>query len=341
MDKTLLIKYISGQTSEVESYEVLEWINASKENEKYFVQMMNLWISQNMPNDKASDKEVNEMMGLLKRDKSADNIEKRKKSTLFAWSGWGVAASLLIGVLIGMWLYGDREQIVEREYAAYDYAISKMMYTTKGVKGRVVLPDSSVVWLNSDSRLFYPESFTEEVRQIVLSGEAFFDITKDTLRPMIVRTSKAFKVEVLGTTFNLKSYENDNRAEVTLYTGAINLILDNPNGGTPEVRSMRPNQTITIGEPLTKSANEPKDPKVYSAWKDGKIIFDDTPMSEVVKVLNRWHGVEFEIKDKEMLEYKITARFNSESITQIMDLLRLTSYIDYDIKDKTVSIRKR
>ena len=79
----------------------------------------------------------------------------------------------------------------------------------------ITLPDSSRVWLNSDSRISYPDEFTGNKRVVSLSGEAYFEVTKDSLHPMVVLTNKDFTVEVLGTTFNIRSYENDATAETT------------------------------------------------------------------------------------------------------------------------------
>ena len=197
------------------------------------------------------------------------------------------------------------------------------------------------MWLNSDSKLFYPETFDGRNRDVALSGEGFFEVRRDSLRPMIVSTTRGFKLEVLGTTFNLKSYDNDDIAEATLYSGNVNLIMMDGNGDVKMRQILSPNQTVTIDRNMNSSLVKHGDQSILSAWKEGRIIFDNTPMSEVVKILNRWHGVEFEIRDPEILDDKMTARFNSESVVQTMDLFKLTSDIDYEIKDKTVIVKKR
>lgn len=340
MNKTLLIKYISGSSSSLESDKVLAWINESEENERYFIRLMNLWISQNMPDEKASDNEVKDIMRAVRIDKPGDKSNPNPNRRFIVWAA---AASVLFILSLGLWFITvkpmNNEEVIA--YAPYNYEVSKMAYVDKGVKGRVILPDSSVVWLNSDSRLYYPESFTGNTREVVLSGEGFFEVRHDAERPMIVSTNKDFRLEVLGTTFNLKSYDNDDTAEATLYAGLVNVILNNPNGA-PSVKMLQPNQTVVIEKNYIGYAKTPVEQNVQAAWKEGKIIFSNTPMSEVVKILNRWHGVDFVVKDKDILNYKITARFNAESIVQIMDLLRLTSFIDYEIENnKTVHIMKR
>ncbi len=333
MNKTIIIKYISGQATPQETEEVLKWVSENKENETFFLKLMNLWIAGNMPEEKADESEVRAMMDLIERK------EKKGVSKLVIYS---IAASFLLLISVGLWLMNpSKKSDFGTHYITYDAAISKMMYTDKGVKGCITLPDSSVVWLNSDSKLYYPEEFTGNVRHIFLSGEAFFEVKNIPEMPMIVGTHKGFSIEVLGTTFNLKSYENDDRAEATLYTGNINLILTNPQGKSQIVQSIKPNQTITINNALESTIFRSKEPENYSAWKEGKIIFHDTPMAEVIKILNRWHGVDFIIEDEEILDSKFTARFNTESIVQIMDLLRLTSYVNYRIDGKTIYISKR
>lgn len=335
MNKTLLIKYISGQADPHESAAVLAWVGENEENKKYFIRMQNLWISQNMPNEEASDSEVAGMMSMVRSGR-------RRHVSISKGGIWAIAACFLVLMVSGVyltWSYMKPEPPVA--YAPFDYGTHKILYTDKGVKGRVILPDSSVVWLNSDSRLHYPDQFEGKTREVALSGEAYFEVRHQPERPMIVNTNKGFKIEVLGTTFNLKSYDNDDRSEATLYSGSINLIMDGRDGGQPVTRMINPNETVVIDRKLTSSVKNLPDPTVNYAWKEGKIHFDGTPIPEVVKMLERWHGVDFEITDKDILDHKFTGNFESESIVQIMDLMRLTSFIDYEIAGKTVTLRKR
>ena len=336
MNKSLLLKYISGQTCKAESDFVEEWVNESERNKKYLAQMMNLWIFQNMPDEQASDQEVSDIWREIKKKESNKGYSIPKKTF------WAVAASLFILLTLGLgFLFRNNNSFVTPRYVSKNQQPNKYLYTEKGVKAKLTLPDSSIVWLNSDSKLYYPDEFKNDIREITLCGEAYFEVKHEPERPMIVNTNKGFKLEVLGTTFNLKSYDNDNQAQTTLYSGSINIIVDDVSGGQPTITKMQPNDVITIYENRTSKNIHLPDPTVCSAWKDGKIIFDNLPMDEAIKIMERWHGIEFEVKDPKILKQKITANFDSESIVRVMDLIRMTSFIDYKIDGKKVYLRKR
>lgn len=349
MRKITLIKYIKEELSECEQMDVLAWAGRDKANELYLARLQNLWISQNIAQERASVSEIAEIMHLLEEkddiggNPATYNIKK--------WVVWGAAASMLLFFSAGFYLLEVKNnasagQIAENSVEKYinykNLAPTKVLYTEKGVKAKLLLPDSSVVWLNSDTKIEYPDKFDSLVRNVTISGEAYFDVVKNPSRPMIVKTTKGFSVQVLGTQFNLKAYENDVKSQATLYSGKINLLRES--GNRIITTEVLPFQTITIN---TTDKNTPVKkilkpfPMDDAAWKEGKIIFDETPVEEVVKVLERWHGVSFVVENKDVLKYKITATFHSESIIQIMDLIQMTSLVNYNIVEKQVFLGKK
>jgi ferric-dicitrate binding protein FerR (iron transport regulator) len=158
---------------------------------------------------------------------------------------------------------------------------------------------------------------------------------------MLVSTTKGFSVRVTGTEFNIKAYQSDNSAQTTLYSGEIYLLRKNDNQFIST--KVEPNQTViinTAGSRINLTAVMKQSPLDDAAWKEGKMIFESTPMSEVITTLERWHGVDFVIKNKEVLNYRITATFNSESIVQIMDLICMTTPIRFEITNRKVVLDK-
>lgn len=221
---------------------------------------------------------------------------------------------------------------------AYQQDSSWIRYVVNpGVKGTIVLPDGSTVWVNSNSTISCPAQFDSIERVVFMSGEAYFKILSDKDWPMVVKTSKDINVRVIGTEFNMKSYDNDPSCKITLVKGIIELsqkgriIKINPNEEA-ELFDFEP-----LRHPIPKKVN-PTQVENTSAWKDGFLVFDNTPMSEVIKIMERWYGVSFEPVNKTISSYKFTARFKTESITQVLDLLSLSSNISYSIKDNRVSL---
>jgi len=353
MRKSIIIKYIKGELSDSQREDVLIWASKEKDNELYIARLKNLYISQNIPQEEASEEDVNKIFKAINRS-FPDNskIKNPKYFVLNKRVFWRVASIILLFIVSGYFmLYFNSESkrddasIAEISISTVkykNYLSTKILYTPKGVKAHLILPDSSQVWMNSDTRIEYPDTFNLSVRDVTISGEAYFKVVKNPGRPMIIKTTKGFSIEVLGTEFNIKAYDNESRSQTTLYSGEINLLREK----NKKVISTKiaPNQTVIINSESTEnnvSKVIKESPSDDYAWKEGKIIFDSTPVTEVIKTLERWHGVEFIVKDTDILNYKITATFNSESIVQIMDLIQLTSLIKYEVKNRKVILKKK
>ena len=343
MKKELLLRYIKGEATNKEEREILEWVGKSQENEKYFVLLNNLWLSQNMSDKKASKEELEAIVKLTTGKKVFGGRFRR-------YLPYAAAALIILSIGLNFLLFNGTlsprkksDEPVRMAYLPTEY--KHEIYTEKGVKARVILPDGSKVWLNSDSRMVYPDRFETDIREIEFSGEAYFDVVKDSLRPLVINTNKDFKVEVLGTKFNLKSYDNDAEARTTLYSGSVNIVSKVPGGKLKNdkevVTKLKPLESCIIRDKQNPIHIKPENPEKQTAWKDGRIIFESTPMLETIKILERWHGVEFEVKDKSVYTFDITARFKSESIVQIMEMIKYCALIDYSIDSNKVVLYRR
>ncbi len=341
MNKSLLLQYIKGQTTEDQDKMVLDWIAESADNERFFLRLNNLWISLNISEEKATEKELSEIRALTTKKRSL--LSPLRKILPYA-----AAAVVLLSFGLNFYLVKNNsvkpQDLTDTPVRLADMTagLKHELYTEKGVKARIMLPDSSFVWLNSDSKIIFPDRFESDIREIEFSGEAYFDIRKDSLHPLIIKTNKNFIVEVLGTKFNLKSYDNDNEARTTLYSGKLNVISQ-----IESSRNDKRNEVVTTLNPLESCiirSNQapvhlrPDNIDDYTAWKDGKIIFDSTPISEAVKILERWHGVQFVVKDRTVYNYTITAKFKTESIVQIMEMIKYCALVDYSIDSTKVTL---
>ena len=347
MRKALLIKYVSNQASDQEMEQVLSWASKDARNAEYIAKLQSAWVLANIEERISSHSNFEEIKQLIDAKEHKKKYVNRVKRTLIS-----VAASVLLLLTSGIvgWYVGkgtasetenNIDKIIAQQLKFRTIKPSKEFYTNKGIKAKLVLPDSSIVILNSDTRINYPEEFGDELRVVNLSGEAYFEVVNNPMKPMIVHTSRGFSVKVLGTKFNVKAYEDDSCAETTLYSGEIDLIRETKEGY--KYTSVAPNQTVVVSEDLKTSDKVTPFKKIEKvrpiddiAWVQGKIIFDETPVHELIKILSRWHGCEFVIKDDAIRNVKITATFNSESIVQIMDLIQMTSLINYTIKDKVI-----
>ncbi|MDD4639470.1 MAG: DUF4974 domain-containing protein [Bacteroidales bacterium] len=341
MNKSLLLQYIKGHTTEDQNKKVLDWIAESADNERYFLMLNNLWISLNISEEKATEEELREIRALTTQKRYL--LSPFRKILPYA-----AAAVILLSLGLNFYLVknsslnSSASTEAPVRLADMTAGLKHELYTEKGVKARIMLPDSSFVWLNSDSKIVFPDRFESDIREIEFSGEAFFDIRKDSLHPLIIKTNKNFIVEVLGTRFNLKSYDNDFEARTTLYAGKLNVIsqVESKNKNKPGrvVTTLHPLESCIIRNNQAPVHSKPDNVGDYTAWKDGKIIFDSTPISEAVKILERWHGVQFVVKDRSVYNYTITAKFKTESIVQIMEMIKYCALVDYSIDSTKVTL---
>ena len=220
--------------------------------------------------------------------------------------------------------------VITQQEALVEYKVNT------GVKGFVTLPDGSEVWLNSDSRVSFPAQFDTLNRKIRLEGEAYFKVKSNPRWPMYITCKNNVVVQVVGTEFNLTTYANDDNIKLLLVSGKLD-ILD-PNN--KRVIKVQQNEEVTIYD-LSEAIPEKGCPVIYNsiAWKEGLLIFDNTLMSEVVKRLERWYGVQIEVENKELLAYRFTATFKSESLDRVLNVLKISSDIDYQINDTLVRLK--
>jgi ferric-dicitrate binding protein FerR (iron transport regulator) len=198
---------------------------------------------------------------------------------------------------------------------------------------RVTLPDGSNVWLNHSSSLRYPSFFRSDKRTIELTGEGFFEVVHNSKVPFIV---KAGDIEIMatGTTFNVLAYPGENRIETSLINGNVEIMGPDNNGKRSSLLKMKSHDLaiyqISDGKINTFSINDDR----YYSWKDGKLIFSEEPLGEVIKKLRRWYNVDIQAKDPEILDLTLTATFVHESLPQVMELLAMIIPINYSISSR-------
>lgn len=207
-----------------------------------------------------------------------------------------------------------------------------------GIKTQLSLPDGSLIWLNSGTTIKYRLPFKNKTRNIEMDGEAYFEVTKDDV-PFIVHSGNS-KIEVYGTEFNVKSFSVDNIMELTLKEGSIGFTA----GLLPE-RKLSPNDFLTYNKTQKSITVSKKNINKHIAWRNNQLVFDETPLAEMALMLERWYGIQVEIKSPDLLTYKFTTTFENEPLLQVIDLLELSSpirikYIPSKIDNKSNVISK-
>ena len=192
-----------------------------------------------------------------------------------------------------------------------------------GMRSHVVLPDGTDLWLNAESKIKYSIPFTRENRQVELSGEAFLKVVKNNKSPFVVNAGNA-EVKVLGTQFNVKAYPDEENLEIALAEGNVEF-TGTTTDGRKAITTLIPNDFLAMNKTTGQVKLENKNLNKYISWVKNIIIFDDTPMPEVARTLERWYGVKVIVTDPEINKYRFTTTFENESLFRVLELLELSS----------------
>lgn len=214
------------------------------------------------------------------------------------------------------------------------------MIVPKGQKSELILPDGTYVWLNSESRLKYSVNFSKNGRKVELVGEGFFKVAKQNQKDFWVKT-KDFNIKVTGTEFNVMAYADFKRTEASLEEGKIE-IYTSLDSSSPKIAELNPNQKIIYSEQNKTFIVTESKPLVESSWRRNEFVFEDLPFSEFARRLERWYNVEITFSDPELASIRYTGQFkNKETIWQVLDIIKLTTNIDYTLTDRKLTIKRR
>lgn len=201
----------------------------------------------------------------------------------------------------------------------------------KGGEYQVVLADGTKVWLNSASRLIYPQSFMGKERRVVLSGEAFFDVTHDAERPFVVETSR-MNVKVLGTRFNVNDYDDNEEVSTTLVNGSVEII----SGDQQAFRLVPGEQAYGKENELEKRE---VNVRLYTSWIDRKFLFNNTELEEIAKQISRWYDVEIFFSSESVKKVRFTgAIVKFKPLEDLVRMIESTSQVRFSVKGRTIVI---
>lgn len=200
--------------------------------------------------------------------------------------------------------------------------------TPKGMKSTLTLGDGTTVKLNAESSLKFSRFFEGETRKVFLTGEAFFDVTENPAKPFIVVVND-IEAKVLGTSFNINSYEG---VEISLVTGKLK--VSNQEGNS---FILKPNDRITYKK-TGEVVKDKFDPKEVVAWKNGTILFQEDDFQTILNKLERWYGVTFILKPGLSFKEKFTGRFQDESLENVLKGMKISFNFKYKIDGKIVTL---
>lgn len=358
----LLSKKIAGEASEPELAELEQLMQQHPEWQFAAQNLSDIWGSSPEQTGTQTSNDEDAYLLHVQRMKEMgvlfdDNIlyaypagDEKPVSHFRVYRNWyislAVAASLLFVLFLLPSLFTKPQPVIA---AAERNEVS----TGNGSRTKVQLPDGSLVWLNAGSKLHYDKDFGITTRHVTLSGEAFFDVTKNKEKPFIIQTS-SIDIKVVGTAFNVKAYPGDRTTETSLIRGIIEVTIKNrPN----DKIILSPNEKLIVeNNPVEKSRlastgrAEPvvsinpiqpskKDSTITEIqWVQNRLVFDDERLQEIALKMERWYNVKIEIESEKLFDKRISGSFINENIDQAMEALSITGKFRYKRLNDTIII---
>lgn len=321
--KELIDKVLIGNASEQEAEMIARWFESS-EGQLYLEKNMDAFYQQIQPGF-----EEIYIDHPIPSEKIYHKIEKTLVSKKRYKLWLQVAAVLLPFVILSGFIFS-----ISRNYSVFGAPSYTEIYVPKGERMNITLPDGTDVHLNADTKFRYPKKFRFLNRDVeLLSGEAYFTVKKDKKRPFYVKLSDA-TVEVLGTSFDLNAYENNEQIIVTLDEGKIQLRSSNN-----LTYQLEPQQQLLYNK-TTKTAETFKieNSGSYSDWKKNIISFQNTCVADVIRTLNRWFDVEFEVLKPEVYDYSFTLVSENEPLDTILNDLEKISPLKFKKSEDKIKV---
>ncbi len=326
---SLIARFLEKNLNEEELTMLKSWMNESYENRKLFDQYNEVWqlshvvFNEGLYNTEAGWSSLQK--SITKNRINADNrFRLVGTNQLIIWKVASVAAMLVAVLFIGLFIHKEEKSTNNQTVT---------IQSPRGEKSKIILADSTVVWLNSESQLTYSNDFESDMRIVSLSGEGYFDVKEDRDRPFIVKTTNA-DIEVYGTRFNVSSYPDEQQTETTLEEGKIGVYIV----GKSNPVTVNPGQRFILNKQTGETSLKQVDTDLYTSWKENKLRFDNALFGDVVKKLERWYDVKIFLDKDLVYSERYTMCIKTESLREVLKRIKLTTPMSYKIDEEKVFI---
>lgn len=323
----ILEKYVAGKCTPEERASVDQWFKQF-EDDKEDSRLLNI-----QERGRLDAKMLREIRNKIKEDtplRPSEPLEVKRQLTKKLYRAVvGIAAALIMGFMV---YYLSERQVDFQQYTT-NTTISN---TSEGIT-RHELADGTMIWLRPKSHIEFPSEFLKDKRELKLAGEAFFDVAKDSARPFIITTGNV-TTKVLGTSFNIKAYDEASSIEVAVLTGkvAVDIVEAEAKTSASSVL-LTPNQRVTyVKERNTLEKDEANTLPELSIWQATDVVFDNVPVKDVIKILNKKFDVRIQASNKNLLNCLIRADFTNQNLPDILELLSKSVEATYELENDTI-----
>lgn len=331
---------------------MLEWAEAEDSRKQFLEDVQIIWDAAEEPADQDVKSKINvdrDWESLKKRMHAAESggpqLERLARHNSRKFSGHRngqqtrfsstVRQALRVAAVV-LVLVGGAVLFSQLTEAPIDEAPQEVAYqqisTDPGQRATVRLGDGSRVVLNVDSELRVPRTFDKGVREVTLEGEAYFDVADEADRPFIVESARA-TVEVLGTRFGVRAYA-DGQTRVVVEEGKVSVSPATSVSSSPV--DLTAGQMGQLTGDFSRVYVSQVDAETFLSWREGRLTFRETPLSDVVATLERWYDIEGQFQEDAIRDLRLTASLMSQSLPDVLDVISMSLNIDYRIEGKTV-----
>ncbi|TWI83897.1 FecR family protein [Lacibacter cauensis] len=355
----LLSKKIAGEASPEELTELEQLMQQHPEWQYAAQNLADIWASEKDTN--TADEEDAYLLHVQRMKEQGvgfeDNVlyaypqaEQPRTSHFAAYRKIYISIAVAASILTAVFVFSSQLKSGSKVVAVKE---PNEITTNNGSRTKVQLPDGSVVWLNAGSKIKYDENFGTQTRDVILSGEAFFDVVKNKEKPFVIHTP-TIDIKVVGTAFNVKAYPKDPTTETSLIRGLIEVTIknrsndkiiltpnekliveNNPAGNRENASTGKPEPVISIN-PIKPNRNDSTINEIQ--WVQNRLVFDDEPLQEIARKMERWYNVTINIQTEELLDKRISGSFVNENIDQALEALSITGRFRYKRTNNTITI---
>jgi transmembrane sensor len=327
MEEIIIKECTNQKLSRSEKFQLEMWLKESATNRRIYGQLkLSLLYPDSEKMAEMQDEVWNDIQSRLNRQKAVG-----KKQVSFGY-WYKVAAVVVFCISIVFTLYKSQRNISDYKPALVEIKIIEKV-SLPGQKVTTRLPDGTIVKLNSDSKILVPEKFSDSLREIELYGEAFFDVVRDESKPFIIRT-KDLRIEVLGTSFNVRSYPEENCSVVAVASGEVAV-----SDGEKELKNLVKGEKIAYKKGA-KMLKVPYDWEKDFGWKDNILLLQNKNLPEIVEILKRWYGVQFKVESNILASTeKFSGRYHDPTLRAVLEGISFIYDFSYQIDGKIVTIK--
>jgi len=345
----LLTRKLASEATKEELLELDELTRIYPDAVYYEETLLQLWQKKDAEDDADLAFEKHQL-------KYKDDFLLEEESPVYSRPGIGNAAMMLFGLIfmvclsVGFLLYSHYEGPARANMVEISAG--------EGIRKKILLPDSTHVWLNSNSKLVYDSKMLGKAqRSVELIGEAYFDVAKDKEHPFIIQTGK-YSIKVLGTAFNVRVYPGERKSETTLIHGLIELTL---NGKHEQKVILKPNEKFALTERASGSKTDIDDSDEASgrklliervepvlvankeyieevAWIENQLVFKNETFDELIPKFERWYKVKINVRNRTLKSFHFTGAFHNETITDALKAMQLIKPFKFKITGNEVEI---